>query len=126
MTVFLPRCAGKPYEFYLALIKDHNEGLSTSAWRVMNSKGVQRGVLPSTQDLLEELTDLADSLGILLIPEPWIHKEEVRSLKLESKKDLVAVQANNNEGPGSGLLSGGETDNTSRGRRQPGGVLQEE
>ena len=31
MTVFLPRCARKPFEFAFELIKNQNEGLSTSA-----------------------------------------------------------------------------------------------
>nr|XP_036228414.1 uncharacterized protein LOC118682784 [Bactrocera oleae] len=38
MTVFLPRCAGKPYEFALGLIQNQNEGLSISGWRVVTSK----------------------------------------------------------------------------------------
>ena len=38
MTVFLPRCAGKPYEFALGLIQNQNEGLSISAWRVVTSQ----------------------------------------------------------------------------------------
>ncbi len=37
MTVFLPRCAGKPYEFALGLIQNQNEGLSISAWKVVTS-----------------------------------------------------------------------------------------
>nr|XP_036223155.1 uncharacterized protein LOC118681682 [Bactrocera oleae] len=37
MTVFLPRCAGKPYEFALGLIRNQNDGLNTSAWRVTSS-----------------------------------------------------------------------------------------
>ncbi|XP_069967613.1 uncharacterized protein [Bactrocera oleae] len=37
MTVFLPRCAGKPYEFALGLIRNQNDGLDTSAWRVTKS-----------------------------------------------------------------------------------------
>ena len=37
MTVSLPRCAGKPDEFALALIENQNEGLSISAWRVVTS-----------------------------------------------------------------------------------------
>ncbi|XP_069967518.1 uncharacterized protein [Bactrocera oleae] len=37
MTVFLPRSAGKPYEFALGLIRNQNDGLGTSAWRVVDS-----------------------------------------------------------------------------------------
>nr|XP_036218165.1 uncharacterized protein LOC118680809 [Bactrocera oleae] len=37
MTVFLPRSAGKPYQFAIGLIRNQNDGLSTSAWRVVDS-----------------------------------------------------------------------------------------
>ena len=37
MTVFLPRSAGKPYEFAIGLIRNQNDGLSASAWRVEDS-----------------------------------------------------------------------------------------
>ncbi len=43
MTVFLHRCAGKSYEFALGLIRNQNEGLSTSAWRMINSKAEDSG-----------------------------------------------------------------------------------
>ncbi|XP_018802718.1 PREDICTED: uncharacterized protein LOC108977476 isoform X1 [Bactrocera latifrons] len=38
MTVFLPRCADKPFEFALGLVRNQNEGISISAWRVVYSK----------------------------------------------------------------------------------------
>nr|AMS38364.1 hypothetical protein [Bactrocera tryoni] len=38
MTMFLPRCGDKPYEFALGLVKNQNLGLSISAWRVVSSK----------------------------------------------------------------------------------------
>ncbi|XP_039950045.1 uncharacterized protein LOC120767826 [Bactrocera tryoni] len=38
MTVFLPRCADKPFEFALGLVRNQNEGINTSAWRVVYSK----------------------------------------------------------------------------------------
>uniref|UniRef100_A0A0K8W0Z6 DUF4780 domain-containing protein n=1 Tax=Bactrocera latifrons TaxID=174628 RepID=A0A0K8W0Z6_BACLA len=38
MTVLLPRCEGKPYEFALGLVRNQNRGINTSAWRVVDSK----------------------------------------------------------------------------------------
>lgn len=43
MTVFHPRCAGKPYEFALGLVRNQNEGIITSTWRVVDSKDEDTG-----------------------------------------------------------------------------------
>ncbi|XP_039969673.1 uncharacterized protein LOC120781517 [Bactrocera tryoni] len=38
MTVLLPRCEGKHFEFALGLLRNQNRGINTSAWRVVDSK----------------------------------------------------------------------------------------
>ncbi|XP_049317966.1 uncharacterized protein LOC125780207 [Bactrocera dorsalis] len=43
MTVFLPRCGDRSYEYALSLVRNQNRGLSISAWCVASSKKEKLG-----------------------------------------------------------------------------------
>ncbi|XP_054083393.1 uncharacterized protein LOC128920332 [Zeugodacus cucurbitae] len=92
MTVFLPRCAGKTSEYVFGL---QNEGLSTSAWRVISDKDEEGGLrLNIGIDLIDQSYALIRKKGYRLyfrystiVIRPWNKKGT------ESKDDKTKTVA---------------------------------